>query len=90
MKGLAAGVPAIVVLAGMAAAGALLLASVLRYPVMIRQPGAGAVLALTVAALLGYAAYRSVITYGATAPLVPILTAVALGPTGTRYLNSHG
>ena len=39
MKGLAAGVPAIVVLAGMAAAGALLLASVLRYPVMIRQPG---------------------------------------------------
>ena len=43
-------------LAGVAVAGILLVSSSMEYPAIYRLPGAAAVMALTVAALLGYAA----------------------------------
>jgi len=47
--------PAVAVLAGVVVAAALLITSSLRYPALLRLPGAGVVLAVTVIALLGYA-----------------------------------
>src|SRR5215472_17494894 len=47
--------PAVAVLAGVVVAAALLIASSLKYPAIVQFPGAAAVLALTVVALLGYA-----------------------------------
>jgi hypothetical protein len=56
MKGLPARVPAVVVLIGTGAAAALVVTSSRRYPGVLQLSGAGFVLALTVVALLGYAA----------------------------------
>src|SRR5262252_7832361 len=52
--------PAVVVLAGVGLAGVLLIASSLKYPGIYRLPGAGAVVALSVAALLGVRRMRDV------------------------------
>jgi hypothetical protein len=49
-------IPAVAVLTGVAVAAALLIASCLRYPAILRLPGATVVIAVTVVALLGYAA----------------------------------
>ena len=49
-------IPAVAVLTGVAAAAALLIVSCLRYPAILRLPGAAVVMAGTVVALLGYAA----------------------------------
>jgi hypothetical protein len=49
-------IPAVVVLTGVAVAAALLIASSLKYPAIFGLPGAGVVIAVTVVALLGYAA----------------------------------
>jgi len=56
VNGLRPRIPAVVVLAGVAVAGILLVSSSMEYPAIYRLPGAAAVMALTVAALLGYAA----------------------------------
>jgi len=56
VNGLNARIPAVVVLTGVAVAAALLIASSLKYPAIFRLPGAGVVMAVTVVALLGYAA----------------------------------
>ena len=56
MTGLNPRIPAVVVLTGVAVAAALLIASSLNYPAIFRLPGAGIVIAVTVVALLGYAA----------------------------------
>jgi hypothetical protein len=56
VTGLTSRIPAAVVLAGVGAAAVLVLISSLRYPGVLRLPGAGIVLALTVVLLLGYAA----------------------------------
>jgi len=56
VNGLNARIPAVVVLTGVAVAASLLIASSLKYPTIFRLPGAGVVMAVTVVALLGYAA----------------------------------
>jgi len=56
VTGLNPRIPAVVVLTGVAVAAALLIASSLNYPAIFRLPGAGIVIAVTVVALLGYAA----------------------------------
>jgi len=55
VNGLNPRLPAVAVLAGVVVAAALLITSSLRYPAILRLPGAGVVLAVTVVALLGYA-----------------------------------
>jgi hypothetical protein len=56
VNGLNPRIPAVVVLAGVVVAAALLTASCLRYPAVLRLPGAGVVIVVTAAGLLGYAA----------------------------------
>src|SRR5262252_6301505 len=78
--------PAVVVLAGVGLAGVLLIASSLKYPGIYRLPGAGAVVALSVAALLGYAACG---TWALWHPAAGQRTGLAWGALGAAMWSAE-
>ena len=86
VNGLNPRIPAVVVLAGVGLAGVLLIASSLKYPGIYRLPGAGAVVALSVAALLGYAACG---TWALWHPAAGQRTGLAWGALGAAMWSAE-